>query len=160
MSNATYSKPVTSSSGTLETGVSIKWPGRASALPTGYLLENGQAVSRTGANAALFTILGTGFGAGNGSTTFNVRDVGNKYFIGANCDCNTGGTCCVAGTNIEGVLHACGGCAALNITISLGTTLVDNTFGGSTTSVPCCDSPSFCVCVVPPYTAEYSLIKI
>lgn len=43
----------------------------AAAAPTGALLCQGQAVSRT-TYAALFAIIGTTFGAGDGSTTFNV----------------------------------------------------------------------------------------
>lgn len=42
--------------------------------PSGYLLCNGQAVSRT-TYAALYTICGTSYGAGNGSTTFNVPNL-------------------------------------------------------------------------------------
>lgn len=40
--------------------------------PSGYLLCDGAAVSRTGATAALFAAIGTAYGAGDGSTTFNV----------------------------------------------------------------------------------------
>lgn len=43
----------------------------AAAAPTGALLCNGQAVSRT-TYAALFAIIGTTFGVGDNSTTFNV----------------------------------------------------------------------------------------
>lgn len=39
--------------------------------PAGWLLRNGQAVSRT-TYADLFTAIGTTFGSGDGSTTFNV----------------------------------------------------------------------------------------
>lgn len=39
--------------------------------PQGYLLENGAAVSRT-TYAGLFDVIGTKFGAGDGSTTFNL----------------------------------------------------------------------------------------
>lgn len=42
-------------------------------IPEGFLVCNGQAVSRT-TYAALFAIYGTSFGAGNGSTTFNLPD--------------------------------------------------------------------------------------
>ena len=41
--------------------------------PDGYLLCNGQEVSRT-RYAQLFTLLGTNFGSGDGSTTFNIPD--------------------------------------------------------------------------------------
>lgn len=50
---------------------------------TGYLLCNGAAVSRT-TYANLFSIIGTKFGAGNGSTTFNLPDFRNKTLWGAN----------------------------------------------------------------------------
>lgn len=156
--NNAYNAAAASAASSLPTGVVIRWPGKTANIPAGFLQENGQAISRTGANAALFAILGTGFGAGNGSTTFNLRDVGNKYFIGATCDLASG-TSCIASTTIEGSAHACGGCNNVSVSISLGSTLVDNNLDASTTNVPCCDSCSFCVCVVPPYTAEFSLIK-
>ena len=44
-----------------------------SAAPTGYILEDGAAVSRT-TYASLFTAIGTTYGAGDGSTTFNLPD--------------------------------------------------------------------------------------
>ena len=48
----------------------------------GCLLGNGAAVSRT-TYANLFSILGTAFGKGDGSTTFNLPDFRNKTFWGA-----------------------------------------------------------------------------
>lgn len=50
--------------------------------PSGYLLCNGQAVSRT-VYAALFAVLGSVFGSGDGSTTFNVPDYRDRMPIGA-----------------------------------------------------------------------------
>lgn len=49
--------------------------------PTGYLKANGAAVSRT-TYAALFAAIGTTFGAGDGSTTFNLPDL-RGYFLRA-----------------------------------------------------------------------------
>ncbi|MDB5802255.1 MAG: Phage tail fiber protein [Rhodocyclales bacterium] len=43
-------------------------------IPTGYIKANGAAVSRT-TYAALFALLSTGYGVGDGSTTFNVPDL-------------------------------------------------------------------------------------
>lgn len=40
-------------------------------IPAGYLLCNGQAISRS-TYANLFSVIGTAYGAGDGSTTFNV----------------------------------------------------------------------------------------
>lgn len=45
-----------------------------SAAPDGWLLCDGTAVSRT-TYAALFAVIGTTYGAGNGTTTFNVPDL-------------------------------------------------------------------------------------
>jgi microcystin-dependent protein len=50
--------------------------------PTGYLLCNGAAISRT-SYAALFAVLGTTFGTGNGTSTFNVPNYTNRMPIGA-----------------------------------------------------------------------------
>jgi microcystin-dependent protein len=46
--------------------------------PTGYLKANGAAVSRT-TFAALFSAIGTTYGAGNGSTTFNLPDLRGEF---------------------------------------------------------------------------------
>lgn len=43
-------------------------------VPNGFLLCKGQAVSRT-TYAELFAVIGTAFGSGDGSTTFNVPDL-------------------------------------------------------------------------------------
>ena len=50
---------------------------------TGYIYCNGAAVSRVGANAALFALIGTNFGIGDGSTTFNVPDFRGYFFRAA-----------------------------------------------------------------------------
>jgi len=53
------------------------WP--AAAAPTGWLLSQGQAVSRT-TYAKLFAVIGTTYGVGDGSTTFNLPDL-RGYFV-------------------------------------------------------------------------------
>lgn len=53
------------------------WP--AAAAPAGWLLSQGQAVSRT-TYAKLFAVIGTTYGPGNGSTTFNLPDL-RGYFV-------------------------------------------------------------------------------
>lgn len=52
-----------------------------STAPTGWLLCFGQAVSRT-TYSALFAQLGTTYGAGDGSTTFNVPDLRGRVIAG------------------------------------------------------------------------------
>jgi len=49
--------------------------------PTGWLLCYGQAVSRT-TYAALFNIISTTFGVGDGSTTFNLPDMRGRFPLG------------------------------------------------------------------------------
>jgi microcystin-dependent protein len=50
--------------------------------PTGFLLCDGSAVSRT-TYAALFGVIGSTYGAGDGSTTFNLPDTRGRTTIGA-----------------------------------------------------------------------------
>ena len=49
--------------------------------PSGYFFCNGQEKNRT-TEAALFAVIGTQFGAGNGSTTFNLPDFGSRFPVG------------------------------------------------------------------------------
>jgi phage-related tail fiber protein len=53
----------------------------ANTAPTGFLKANGAPVSRT-TYAALFAVIGTTFGVGNGSTTFNVPDLRGEFIRG------------------------------------------------------------------------------
>jgi microcystin-dependent protein len=62
------------------TGAMLMWP--TAAAPTGFLICNGQAVSRA-TYAALFVVLGTVFGSGDGSTTFNLPDYSDRMPVGA-----------------------------------------------------------------------------
>ena len=50
------------------------------ALPEGYLLCDGSAVSRTD-YAALFAVIGETYGAGDGSTTFNIPNLQNGRML-------------------------------------------------------------------------------
>lgn len=50
-------------------------------VPTGYLSADGSAVSRT-TYSELFTAIGTTFGVGDGSTTFNVPDLRGEFIRG------------------------------------------------------------------------------
>jgi microcystin-dependent protein len=50
--------------------------------PNGWLLCHGQAISRTG-YAELFAVIGTAYGSGDGSTTFNVPDLRESTIKGA-----------------------------------------------------------------------------
>lgn len=59
--------------------------------PEGYLLCDGEAYSRT-EYSELFEVIGTTFGAGDGSTTFNVPDLRGRTSIGANASYLLGAT--------------------------------------------------------------------
>ncbi len=54
----------------------------AASAPTGWLLCDGSAVSRT-TYSGLFGVIGTTYGSGNGTTTFNVPTTANNIPIGA-----------------------------------------------------------------------------
>ena len=46
--------------------------------PANFLIANGQAISRT-TYAELFSVIGTKYGAGDGSTTFNLPNLNNEF---------------------------------------------------------------------------------
>lgn len=59
----------------------IIMPFAGTVAPQGYLLCDGSAVDRT-TYATLFGVIGTTFGAGDGSTTFNLPDLGGRVPLG------------------------------------------------------------------------------
>jgi microcystin-dependent protein len=63
----------------LPVGAIVAYP--STSVPGGFLLCNGQAVNRV-TYAALFALIGTSFGAGDGSTTFNVPNLVNQFIRG------------------------------------------------------------------------------
>lgn len=70
-------------------GVILGWA--AASAPTGWLLCDGSNVSRT-TYSALFSIIGTTFGAGDGSTTFGLPNLKGRIIIGvdaSNVDIDT-----------------------------------------------------------------------
>lgn len=62
----------------IPTGTILPFAG--STIPTGFLACNGAAVSRT-TYAALFAVIGTTYGVGNGSTTFNLPKADDNRFL-------------------------------------------------------------------------------
>ena len=67
--------------GLMPSGSVTQWAGSGSA-PTGWLMCDGTAVSRT-TYSALFTAISTTYGVGDGSTTFNLPDMQGRVAIGA-----------------------------------------------------------------------------
>lgn len=73
--------------------------------PTGWLICDGSAVSRT-TFSRLFTAIGVVWGTGDGSTTFNLPDLGNRVTIGKSAV----GRVTTAGGGVDGAtLAAVGG---------------------------------------------------
>jgi len=66
----------------MPTGSVITWVGAPSTPPTGWLLCDGAAVSRS-TYSSLFAITSTYFGVGNGTTTFNLPDFRGLSLVGA-----------------------------------------------------------------------------
>lgn len=56
-------------------------PYGSTTIPTDYLLCDGTAVSRT-TYSDLFAIISTSFGVGDGSTTFNLPDMRQRFVLG------------------------------------------------------------------------------
>jgi microcystin-dependent protein len=71
-------------------GVMTEYAG--STAPAGWDLCQGQLVSRTGTYAALFAVIGTTYGVGDGSTTFNLPDMREASPYGAGTWTTTTGT--------------------------------------------------------------------
>lgn len=63
----------------LQSGMMMAYGGASS--PSGWLLCQGQAISRSTYNL-LFSVIGTTYGVGNGTTTFNVPDMRGQVAVG------------------------------------------------------------------------------
>ena len=88
----------------IPTGCIAMW--MTGTVPTSWVMCNGQAISRTGANAALFALWGITFGAGDGSTTFNVPDVRGRALFGMD---NLGGAADAGRLDVANTLGTAGG---------------------------------------------------
>lgn len=78
--------PATLAAALASIGAQLSPPGQVGAFarataPTGWLKANGAAVSRSTYNA-LFSAIGTTFGVGDGSTTFNLPDLRGEFIRG------------------------------------------------------------------------------
>jgi microcystin-dependent protein len=94
-------------------------PFAGAAAPAGWLLCDGSAVNRT-TFADLFNVIGVTYGAGDGSTTFNLPDLRGRAAIGKD---NMGGVpvnrVTVGGSGISGTtLGAAGGAEAVYLDVN------------------------------------------
>jgi microcystin-dependent protein len=62
-------------------GSIMLWAADPAQLPTDWRICNGQALSRT-EFSDLFTLISTNYGSGNGSTTFNIPNLNNRFSVG------------------------------------------------------------------------------
>lgn len=57
------------------------WPGQYTTIPLGWCVCDGRTLNRTN-YADLFRVLGTTYGSGNGSTTFNIPNLAGRFLLG------------------------------------------------------------------------------
>ena len=106
------------------TGTIIIWS--APTPPAGYLICDGAAISRT-TYAALFQVIGTTWGAGDGNTTFNLPNFVDRYPVGL-------GTLGTVGTLLgQGLPNITGSCTTYELGVYQGDT--QNGALGTTQSV-------------------------
>ena len=100
-------------------------PWSSSSVPTGFLECNGAAVSRS-TYSALFAIVGTTYGAGDGASTFNLPDLQDNVAIGKS------GTKALASTGGANTVQSTGnvGGSTANATLSEAQ-LAEHDHGGS-----------------------------
>lgn len=65
----------------VETPIGTILPFGSSNVPSGYMVCDGRALSRTTYNE-LFSVIGTTYGSGDGSTTFNIPNLKGKVSVG------------------------------------------------------------------------------
>ena len=106
-------------------GVIIPFAGTS--VPTGYLLCNGAAVSRTD-YANLFAAIGTIYGAGDGSTTFNLPDARDRVLQGASGTHSAGSYIAAGLPNITGYLGSSSGFLTANSSAGALRTHWENVF--------------------------------
>jgi hypothetical protein len=71
-----------SGSAGVPTGAILPFAGPTTAIPSGWALCNGAAVSRT-TYSQLYSVIGTAYGVGDGSTTFNLPNLCGYFPLGA-----------------------------------------------------------------------------
>jgi len=129
-------------------GQILMWP--TASAPTGYLKCDGSAVSRT-TYAALFAVIGTTFGVGDGSTTFNLPNFTNKFPYGASAGASAGN----ADVGSTGGRTPAGNDNSVTAQTGLGS----GAFQPDGTSSDSCSRDTHTHDSMPPYLAIYFIIK-
>lgn len=90
--------------------------------PSGYLLAEGQAVSRT-TFSALYTAIGNSWGIGDGSTTFNLPNLSGRFARGQNLELTGDPDSAARTQQTSGTFTVSGGSTILNnATVTVSTT--------------------------------------
>jgi microcystin-dependent protein len=107
----------------------------ASAPNSSFALPFGQAISRT-TYAALFALVGTTFGGGDGSTTFNIPDLRGRAVFGLdNMGGSAAGRVSAGGLNFDGTILGAAGGAQNHTLTQAELPAVAPTFTGSAANV-------------------------
>lgn len=118
------------------------------ALPVGYLEKDGSAVSRA-TFADLFAYIGTTFGVGDGSTTFNLPDDKGRVLVGTDA---AGVRLTAAGLGTAAILNAVGGVETVSLlstqlpthtSVNAAQAIAVNPAGNTINKVPYVPSGSF-----------------
>jgi|TARA_R100001509_G_C4815209_1_gene197805 microcystin-dependent protein len=100
--------------GGIPTGTVVPWTD--STVATGFLECNGAAVSRS-TYSALFAVIGTTYGAGDGSSTFNLPDLQDEVVVGKS---NNKALASTGGANTTPVAPAGNVSTNINVTGNVG----------------------------------------
>jgi microcystin-dependent protein len=98
ISQATIQGATTTIAPLVPAGTIMAWAG--STAPSGYVLADGSALSRT-TYAALFAICGTTFGVGDGTTTFTLPSLTGRTVIGVSGSFVRGASSAAVGAGAE-----------------------------------------------------------
>ena len=137
----------------VNTGLIVPWS--SSSTPSGFLDCDGAAVSRT-TYATLFSVIGTTYGVGDGSTTFNVPDLTDRTILGKS------GTKALASTGGANTVTSTGnvGGSLANTTLDVPTIVSHNhpmrmnSGGGMNAGMSCNDETQSCAQVASPQVSS------
>jgi len=129
-------------------------------VPAGWLKADGAALSRT-TYAALFAALGTVYGAGDGSTTFNLPDMDDRVVVGSGFSYTRGqqggaATVTLSAAQMPSHTHSAGvGTAAVTVASGTGASVSNATAAttGSTGSGSAHEN-------MPPFVAMPMIIRV
>jgi len=100
----------------IDTSIILLYSGNSA--PSGYLLCNGQAISRTN-YSNLFTLIGTTYGSGDGSLTFNIPNLNGFFPIMGPSLGSTGGSKIITLSQLPSHTHGASNLSIGNHTHSL-----------------------------------------